>query len=187
LRDLPKEITLDTKIDIFDERVSGWKLNIADYLINGIRNEKGESVLEGNPHAGYAVLDIVFNYFEMIAKYREGYLGKSPRKYFKKGLRMVFPVMNKEGDQNAVEELLDKLYSDVRCGIYHIGLTSPSIFLEGGQPAAIGFYRSKRVVINPHQMVFELKRDFNSYISQLKEPNNTILRSNFEKRFDADT
>jgi hypothetical protein len=73
LSELPKDITLDLKIDIFKERIEGWKLDIADQLINGIKDEKGNTITEGNPHSGYAVLDIILSYFEMIAKYQAGY------------------------------------------------------------------------------------------------------------------
>jgi hypothetical protein len=53
LSELPKDITLDLKIDIFRERIEGWKLDIADQLINGIKDEKGNTITEGNPNAGY--------------------------------------------------------------------------------------------------------------------------------------
>jgi hypothetical protein len=61
LRDIPKNRTLDDKIDIFYERIYGWKLDIADQLINGrvIQNEKSKVIIEGNPHAAYATMDII--------------------------------------------------------------------------------------------------------------------------------
>ena len=45
----------------------GWKLNIADQIING--GEEQPAI----KHSGYATLDIVFSYFEMIAKYEDGF------------------------------------------------------------------------------------------------------------------
>ena len=76
LRDIPKNRTLDDKIDIFYERIYGWKLDIADQLINGkvIQNEKGKVIIEGNPQAAYATMDIILSYFEMIPKYQDGYI-----------------------------------------------------------------------------------------------------------------
>ena len=35
LEDVPKNPTLDYKIDIFSKRINGWKIDIANYLING--------------------------------------------------------------------------------------------------------------------------------------------------------
>lgn len=92
LKDVPKNLTLDYKIDVFSARINGWKMDIADYLINGkiIENKKGSLKIEGNPNAGYATLDILLSYFEMIGKYQEGYIGKNYALYFENGFRSVF-------------------------------------------------------------------------------------------------
>ncbi len=182
--ELPKDITLDLKIDIFHERIEGWKLDIADQLINGIKDEKGNTITEGNPNAGYAVLDIILSYFEMVAKYQAGYLGIKSKPYFKKGVCMVFPELERE-DPNLVDMLLDTLYYGARCGLYHNGLTDTSIYLEGGRPP-ITFLSDGKAIINPHELVLVVKRHFDSYIEQLKDVRNLELRQKFEKRFDED-
>lgn len=185
LSELPKNITLDVKIDIFKERIEGWKLDIADQLINGIKDEKGNRIAEGNPHSGYAVLDIILSYFEMIAKYQAGYIDwKKSRFYFKKGMRMVFRARD-DPDQDLPEALLDMLYESARCGMYHRGLTDTRIYLAGGRPP-ITFHSDGKATINPHELVLVVKRHFNSYIQQLKDTKNLKLRQNFEKRFDKD-
>ena len=83
--DFPVPHSLETKIALFEDRVLGWKLDIADQLINGSQ--------EKSPirHSGYATLDIVFSYFEMIAKYEAGFTGLESGKYFKQGVYSVFP------------------------------------------------------------------------------------------------
>jgi hypothetical protein len=186
LKDLPKDITIESKIDIFYERINGWKLDIADELINGRRTkQEGTTVASGNLHAGYAVLDITLSYFEMIAKYYYGYVDKSSERYFKKGVRMVFPE-SKNDKPELVEQLLDTLYSGARCGMYHVGLTDTQIFLTGEGNAALVFRSDGKIVINPHILVRVLKSHFNDYIKQLRDPKNSRLRRNFEKRFDQD-
>jgi hypothetical protein len=181
--DIPKNITLDYKIDVFSERINGWKLDIADQLINGKYDEQGRIIAEGNPHAGYAVLDILLSYFEMIAKYQDGYLGTSESEhYFKKGIRMVFPD-SQTADQNTVEKLLELLYHGTRCGMYHAGVTDTRIFLMGTENPPIFFHKGK-LFINPHKLVVAIKNHFDEYISQLKDVKNSRLRQNFEKRFD---
>jgi hypothetical protein len=188
-KDLPKEITLNDKIDIFYERVDGWKFDIADQLINGrvIKDERGNITVEGNPHAAYAVLDILLSYFEMIAKYNDGYLETSESEaYFKKGVRMVFPE-SETANQNSVNTLLDTLYHGARCGLYHVGLTNTDIFLEGGEAPPISFRSNGKVYLNPHKLVLPMRANFNNYITQLRDVNNSDLRQNFEKRFDRDT
>jgi hypothetical protein len=196
LRSIPENPTLDEKIDIFSERINGWKIDIADQLINGrvIQNEKGNVIIEGNPHAAYATMDIILSYFEMIAKYQDGYVntkeGKS-RVYFKKGFCSVFAEevenIKEEKMRSIFEKLLDTLYDGARCGMYHIGLTDSRIFLAGGAAPPIKFDSIGRITLNPHTLVKLISIHFNNYIKQLKDPSNTSLRSNFERRFDLDT
>lgn len=193
LRDVPKILTLDDKINIFSERINGWKIDIANQLINGavIQSEKGAIKIEGNPHAAYATLDIILSYFEMIAKYYEGYTGLFESKaFFKKGVCMVFPEtkdIKEKQLKSILEELLDTLYFGARCGMYHIGLTDSRILLAGGETPPIKLQCNRRVTINPHKLVQLVSYHFNNYIKQLKDASNTGLRQNFEKRFDIDT
>lgn len=184
---LPKPITLDVKIEIFKRRVNGWKLDIADYLINGINDTSGVLLAKAHPNSAFAVLDILLSYFEMIAKYQDGYtcIGKS-RIYFKKGLHTVFPELIDE-DQLLVEKFSNVLYEGARCGMYHIGFPDSHIFLEGGDSPPIVFRSNGEVTINPHKLVLVVKIHFNNYIEQLKDVNNSKIRKNFENRFDKDT
>lgn len=41
--DIPQNISTDIKISFFKECVDGWKLDIADYLINGVKNSMGKA------------------------------------------------------------------------------------------------------------------------------------------------
>jgi len=82
--DFPLPHSLDTKITLFEDRVLGWKLDIADQIING--GQEKSSIR----HSGFAVLDIVFSYFEMIAKYEDGFTGRKSEEYFKK--RRLFSI-----------------------------------------------------------------------------------------------
>ena len=194
LKDIPKNRTLDDKIDIFYERIYGWKLDIADQLINGkvIQNEKGKVIIEGNPHAAYATMDIILSYFEMIAKYRDGYTknGKS-RFYFKKGFCSVFAEevanIKEEKMRSTLEKLLDTLYDGARCGMYHMGFTDTRIFLAAPETPPFKSDSLGRITLNPNKLVKLIIIHFNSYIKQLKDCNNTSLRNNFEQRFDFDT
>jgi len=60
--DFPHPHSLDTKITLFEDRVIGWKLDIADQLINGSQ--------EKSPirHSGYATLDIIVNPHLLVPK-----------------------------------------------------------------------------------------------------------------------
>ena len=171
LSDLPKDITLDIKISIFQERIEGWQLDIADYLINSEKAHKD---------AGFAVLDILLSYFEMIAKYHHGYSGEFKSKYyFGKGVDLVFP----EYKGTSMSSLL---YRGARCGMYHVSTTkNRQIRLEGGSIPSIT-YDGEKMIINPHKLVSDLKKHFKNYIEKLRDESNSRSRHNFERRFDID-
>jgi hypothetical protein len=176
--DFPSDMSLDQKIEVFADRVNGWQLNIAQRCADNI------------PHSGFAVLHIVCSYFEMIAKYKDGFTKDSQRgisgKYFRKGFDDVFPNLTEESSGNK-ERSLKKLYNDVRCGLYHSGITGPNIALSNFDDP-IHFVASSDpstdwVQINPQRLVFTLKAHFQLYIRELGDHQNSTLRDNFEVRF----
>jgi hypothetical protein len=170
-------LTFDNKVQIFYERVTGWQLDIADQVINGVKTNGGPKVqIVG---AGFAALNIVVSYFEMIAKYKEGYCNTNKSKeYFTKGLEMVFPDLCKTNVW-----LPDKMYYSIRCGLYHHGLTEQGIILKGEGLPPITPLEKESLIVNPHTLVTELKMHFEQFIKQLKDNG---LKANFEKRFDFD-
>lgn len=174
--DFPSGMSLDQKIEVFADRVKGWKLDIAQQCVDNI------------PHSGFAVLDIVCSYFEMIAKYQDGFtndgkIGTSD-KYFRKGFENVFPNLS-DTSPEIRERILNKLYKDVRCGLYHAGITGPNIELSGDFNFPVAFASQPDIVkINPHRLVPALEQHFQSYIRQLHNHKNEELRKNFETRFD---
>ena len=167
--DFPEGMSLDQKIDVFADRVEGWQLGIAKQCVDAI------------PHSGFAVLHIVFSYFEMIAKYKDGFtnVGKSVI-YFNKGFADVFPNTSTT-PTNLKIKMLKKLYKDVRCGLYHSGITGSNIELSGDFNFSIAFSSSTdKIQINPHILVPDLQQHFQSYIRNLRDANNVELRQNFE-------
>jgi hypothetical protein len=171
--DFPAGFSLEGKIDVFSARIEGWQLGIALAL-----EEKQI------PHRGFAILHILLSLFEMIGKYREGYLGNSKSKYyFKLGAQFVF-----QKDLGPEQEtFLEALYKNVRSGIYHIGMTSPQVLLVDEIPGSIGFQSGTRAIaISPDKLAIDLTVRFRDYIGELRNPQNVELRLNFEKRFDYD-
>lgn len=198
--DLPLPWNIEDKITIFEDRVLGWKLDIADQIINGKMDPDGSGSCRGIPHSGYAVLDIVISYFEMIAKYMDGFdkEGKSKR-YFIQGVYAVFPPLKVQqrqlgvqevyGDSEPIiEQILGMMYKNIRCGLYHGGITTGRVGLTGDFETPIIFQpQSATLMINPHHLVPTLKIHFSNYIECLKDPNNHDFRRKFEARFDFDT
>lgn len=172
---------LDDKIDVFIARVEGWQLGVANAMVN-----------KKVPHRKFAILMIVISYFEMIAKYRDGYIeeikgrrkgeGKSAH-FFKEGLKDVFPGMSVPED----ELVTAVIYENVRNGLYHAGGTRSNVLLSDETPNTIGYNSiTGAIAINPDLLVKELQSHFAQFSAKLKDPVNTILRANFEARFDVD-
>ena len=123
--------SIDIKIILFEDRVLGWKLNIADQIMNGAKRADGSEERSPIPHGGYAALDIITSYFEMIAKYENGYAKtRRSEEHFRLGVYSVFPELrnfqasaNVPGVQgnvvSIVDCVLDVLYEGLRCGLYH--------------------------------------------------------------------
>lgn len=184
--DFPCPLTIQDKINIFLDRTYGWQLDIADQCING-RKGPGESAIPPINHAGFAVLHIVLSFFEMIAKYHDGFVtnGKSEH-YFKLGVYYVFPQLRTESSK-IVDSLLNALYFGARCGLYHGGMTDHRIVITGETGFPMVFdHRYSRLKINPHLLVPALKAHLAEFGALLQNPDNIQLRRNFEKRFDYD-
>jgi len=192
--DFPPPHSIDTKITLFEDRAFGWKLNIADEIING---SKSHAPVQ---HAEYATLDIVFSYFEMIGKYQDGFakLGDS-EKYFKLGVYSIFPEyaqpklptsglgLSGKG-MTLFDKALEVMYDGIRCGLYHSGITNGRVVVTGAIETALAFDPSTfELVINPRILVVKLKSHFLDYISRLKDPKNASLRAKFEARYNFDT
>jgi hypothetical protein len=141
--------------------------------------------LEPIKHSAFAALSIVLSYFEMIARYQNGVThDRNAGEYFKKGVKSVFPQLNKYPSNN-VEKAISYAYKGARCGFYHVGMTAPGIILTRNIDAALAFDSLNRgLAINPHLLVPFLASHFKGYVEQLRDPANTQIRNNFEKRFD---
>ncbi|MCK5038147.1 MAG: hypothetical protein KAS16_03510 [Thermoplasmata archaeon] len=164
-------LNIEDKIRIFEEQVLGWQIEIAEKLATV-------------PDSGYGVLAIMFSYFEMIAKFYDGYGGYSKsEKYFNNGFLMVF-VDVKEIDKKEIKSALKILYQSGRCGQYHSGLAEGKIFLSGSIQHAIEFNPEiEGIFINPEKLISAIKQHFYEYVAKLKNTNNDELRANFERRF----
>ena len=178
-------IRVEDKIAIFADRVRGWQLDIAERLV---RQEQ---------HSGYAVLSIVINYFEMIAKYEQGYEGVyGSQEHFVVGAQTVLAALMSNPDFGVGEDTFKTLYTDVRCGIYHSGLTVGNIVLTAvarkttlpsGRETEVPVWTSHGgsvVYIYPLLLVHWIQRHFSGYVAQLLDPRNDELRQMFERRFD---
>jgi hypothetical protein len=182
--------TVDDKIRVFEDQIRGWKLDIA------------EEALANNGHAGFAVLDIVTSYFELIGLCIEG-RGKKKRvpkrgggtkqakwgsgDYFRAGMQHVFPRL-KQAPTPLLERVLAAFYKDVRCGLYHQAMTRNGVLLSGAFNSPIRFRTAKAgtlILINPKRLVEALKNHLRAYVRQISNAANVDDRARFEDVFDS--
>src|SRR4030066_58880 len=87
--DFPDGMTLENKIDVFEDRIEGWQIGIAKKIIQ-----------HEIQHSGFALLHIVFSYFEMLGKYLSGYIGEYESKAnFHRGVKATFPEIGPEEEE----------------------------------------------------------------------------------------
>lgn len=184
--DLDVKGSIGKKIEIFQAKVWGWQLHVADLAINGGRNHEDAANVSGLPHSGFAVLQILLSYFETIARYESGNTGKDQsREFFIQGVLSVFPQV-RTFPYAATRRFLNQLYENARCGLYHISMTRAGVAIARTH-AAISFAENPpRIVIDPHELAPALKRHFECYIARLRDPTQAELQENFRKRFNHD-
>lgn len=157
--------TIEDKSLVFEDRELGWRIAPAKAL-----NEVQD--------AGYAIVSVLFAYFEMIYQYVTGKssIHRSPE-FFRQGFREVYP--NSEFSDSDIA----LIYEKVRCGMYHSGMTKVDTLLSGDFPEAITV-RNDVVLVNPHKLVEDVESHLRRYVSQLRNENETQKRERFERTFD---
>ena len=180
--------TIDEKINVFEDQMRGWVLNHAHALASDQYSFKD--------HAGFAILMLVSSYFEAIEAFHYGRPSKQGESgaFFRAGFLKVFDEVPKKlskatDPQKLQDELLNELYQQLRCGLYHEAMTKGKIILRH-DTGAMGFvfdpkdYSIATIIIDPWQVLVRVENHFTSYIAQLREPKNANLRAAFEKCFD---
>jgi len=170
----PRPWTRDAKIALFADRVRGWQIAIAQQVASNVVN------------SGYAVLSILLSYFEMFAKYEDGFVGAGQsREYFRRGAQAVlgdfFPR-----DPTAAAATADHLYEGVRCGLYHVGQTQGQVWLTEALQGRPVMRVNEAITINPQLLVEHVRAHFGTYVAKLLDPSESDLRARFEARFDSD-
>ena len=156
---------IDDKIYIYKRQVEEWFLNRAVSLCHRKNNN-------------FVVVMIATSYIEGIEQYRNGRLSHGHSKqYFSDGMKRIF------GIQNVSDNQLKMLYKHLRCGLFHNGMSGDVVVLNRTLKGAIEFSNRGTIDINPRLFLAAILKDFQQYINELSNQNNTILRNNFNRMF----
>ena len=175
LRDsLPVALTPEIKIRLFKERVLGWQLDIA---LECMKIE----------HGGFGALHIAFSYFELIGRYREGDTGRyDAGVWFDKGFNH-FAAFQGYATKPHWTTVRARLWQGARNGLYHIGMTSKHVFIQGQQPSMLAYEPTlDRVIIDPEKLIGAMRDHFLDYIQILEAGSDLTLRSHFLNKFNHD-
>jgi hypothetical protein len=183
------ENNLDGVIDVFQARIDGWYLEIADRCINGWQ-ENGVPCIntidrQGRsanyiPDSAFAVLMIVFNYFEVIGVFKKGITSKNQSfEKFTAGIDDIFPELSEPMRRN----LRRRMYR-LRKELYHVQRRDAVYtLLHIDDTSDITINEKDILVIDPHNLIPRLRSHFREYCAQLKDVDQVELRQTFRKAF----
>jgi len=158
---------VDDKIKIYQREVEEWFLNPASELI------QQESFKNA-----FIVLMISMSYIEGVEQYKTGRSsdGKSIA-FFIKSFNRLYP-------NKFQKEHIKKLYAKARCGLFHNGMVKGGVIFNNAYEQPITFEdNGERIKINPCLLLQDIQHDFQKYITELTNRNNTSTRENFDRMF----
>ena len=163
--------------DLFECRVDVWQLGPAVEILKLMEKEAHlpSSVWA---HTAYALLAIVFTYFEMIGKTLNPI--SEPRgtasKDFNYGFCDVYPAFRSPSGDHADAAVPDVVaFRDrLRNGLYHLGYTKGGLFLHN-EPHLDDFFIDQtgsptRYLVNPHRLTRTIVAHFPSFMARLRDP-----------------
>lgn len=173
----PAPLNLQNAITVFEDRIEVWQAGAAIDM----QNRK-------IPDRGIAQLHVLTSYFEMIAQYVQGCTSKGHEEdFFKFGFLEVFPEL-KQWPWEYTDRILKLMFDDVRCGLYHTGLTRSGIMLEADADSAFRYDpKTKEVSLDPDKLAAKIMCHMKEYVARLRNPANEELQDNFYKCFNRIT
>ena len=154
---------IDDKIIIYERQVKGWFLDRATKLIKG-------------RYTGFIILMICMSYLEGVEQYRQGRSSNGDsNNTFRRALDRIYPNQFDDND-------LRSLYRETRVGLFHDGMVRGNVIINNGFPSSLSF-ENENIKISPKKLLDDIKEDFNKYIQELKNTDNTEPRNNFNNMY----
>jgi len=121
---------------------------------------------------------------------------KHPNGFLMSGFERIFqpkapPDMPKDIEKEALEQILEDLYYQVRCGMVHTGGTKSKVIINKKLPAtvAVKYNRTtakiEEIVINPTRSLLAIEFYLSEYCAELRNVQNQDTRNNFEATWEA--
>ena len=169
---LTKPVSIETYIDIYEDRIRFWMIEPA-------------KILSRYQHGGYAICSLLVSYFESFAIYLTGENSQNKsKKFISEGLFSVFPyLLEKKYTPEQIEEIKTIMYVNFRCGLYHTGLPKDKIILvQSKYPFTYATNSNENVVelqVDTSKLILAIEHHFNNYVCKLRDKNEIEIRENF--------
>lgn len=164
-------LSVDDKIQIFDERVDSWQLKPAEAML--------AQIIAQNPpemqHGAYALIAVIFSYYEMIGNCLTGKNATATEK-FVAGFKDVYPALGLSDSQ------IRDIYGKVRCGMYHVAYTKIGVLIDGNF-AKVFTIANGAIEMNPHLLVPDIRAHFTQFVAKLKSKADALLVQRFQRMF----
>jgi|SRR3989344_2990026 len=168
---------IETKIDVYEDRVKTWFLDVAKYLAIKKKVKMDGEEFDTN-EAGFVILQIAISYIEGNQQYHEGKSSANKSKeFFVRGMRRIFCRRSVNS-----KKYLEEFYRQVRCGLFHDSMTRKKVTISGELKNKIRLTRNE-IKINPYLFLDSVYNDFVKYIEKLRDKRSKKLRKNFELRW----
>jgi hypothetical protein len=175
-------------LDLFEARVDVWQLGPAVEILKWLDRDAPDPTSVW-AHGAYALLGLVFTYFEMIGKTLNP--GSQPSGTagidFNYGFCDVYPAFAPAAPKDFSDTALPdvRAFRDrVRNGMYHLGYTKGNLFLWN-EPEKDDFVvdgsAEPRYFVNPHGATRTIVGHFPGFMARVRS--SSSLRARFERFF----
>lgn len=180
---------LDTMLTIFECRVDVWQLGPAVDMLKLMDIEHPQTSVWA--HSGYALIAIVFSYFEMIGKILNpsSEEWRTSKQDFNYGFCDVYPKFAKAENErsDAAAPDVTQFRDRIRNGMFHLGYTKSHLFIHNAphqwpEDFMMVMQGDERYYLaNPHAVTRSIVAHFPTLMRRLRTPDGAFdqLRTKF--------
>ena len=165
-------------MDVYEDRLRGWLFDQAEQLV------------QGGPNACPAALALALSFVEGYEIFRRGEdSDRRSKEFFQAGFRRIFSRTQPSYPPAALDLSASLIYKEMRCGLFHVGLTGPNVFLgEFAAPLELileeDTYRPVEIHVDVRKFLAAVKTEFSAYVARLRDagdPESIEIRAAFER------
>jgi hypothetical protein len=164
---------LGSCVSIYEDQIRGWFF------------EQARLVDQASIHGGLVILLVVLSYVETHAIFHKGEDSDHQSKpFFGDGFKEIFPLSG--ADSTGKDEIVDKLYTELRCGLFHTGMARGKVRVSNDYENYANIVVDRQgnclsIEVNPELMLDQAESHLAGYVTRLRDPNETERRENFMK------